>query len=39
MLDSNVINRLPVVNKRRKLVGIVTSSDLISELLRNLPLS
>ena len=28
---------LPVVNKRRRLVGIVTSSDLINQLLNELP--
>ena len=38
-LSMGNFHALPVVNKRRKLVGIVTSSDLISELLRNLPLS
>jgi CBS domain-containing protein len=36
-LSMGNFHALPVVNKRRRLVGIVTSSDLINELLNELP--
>lgn len=36
-LSMGNFHALPVVNKRRKLIGIVTSSDLIGELLKVLP--
>jgi CBS domain-containing protein len=36
-LSMGNFHALPVVNRKRKLVGILTSSDLIGELLRHLP--
>ena len=36
-LSMGNFHALPVVNKKRRLVGIVTSSDLIGELLKHLP--
>ena len=36
-LSMGNFHALPVVNRRRRLVGIVTSSDLIGELLKHLP--
>jgi CBS domain-containing protein len=36
-LSMGNFHALPVVNKKRRLVGIVTSSDLINELLKELP--
>ena len=36
-LSMGNFHALPVVNKKRRLVGIVTSSDLINELLNELP--
>jgi len=39
LLESNVIHPLPVVDRRRRLIGIVTSSDLIGKLLELLPSS
>jgi CBS domain-containing protein len=36
-LSMGNFHALPVVNRKRELVGIVTSSDLIGELLKHLP--
>jgi len=36
-LSMGNFHALPIVNKKRRLVGIVTSSDLINELLKELP--
>jgi len=36
-LSMGSFHALPVVNKKRRLVGIVTSSDLIGELVKYLP--
>ena len=36
-LSMGNFHALPVVNRRRRLVGIVTSSDLIGELMKRLP--
>jgi CBS domain-containing protein len=36
-LSMGNFHALPVVDRKRKLVGILTSSDLIGELLRHLP--
>jgi len=36
-LSMGNFHALPVVNRRRRIVGIVTSSDLIGELLKHLP--
>jgi CBS domain-containing protein len=36
-LSMGHFHALPVVNRRRRLIGIVTSSDLIGELLEHLP--
>jgi len=36
-LSMGNFHALPVVNKKRRLVGIVTSSDLIGELVKHLP--
>ena len=36
-LSMGNFHALPVVNRKRRLVGIVTSSDLIGELLKHLP--
>ena len=36
-LSMGSFHALPVVNKKRRLVGIVTSSDLIGELVKHLP--
>ena len=36
-LSMGNFHALPVVNRRRRLIGIVTSSDLIGELLKDLP--
>ena len=36
-LSMGNFHALPVVNRRRRLIGIVTSSDLIGELLNHLP--
>jgi CBS domain-containing protein len=36
-LSMGNFHALPVVNRRRRLIGIVTSSDLIGELMKRLP--